>query len=110
MRSISGKPPNSSRTAIPIAFGQKKRALGRRIDSNLSLEIAGFAAVETIIVSVLAKTYLVLALAEAAVALALAVCLRLIALHADKLVGHASDCSQEPGTLQVRRLTREKSA
>jgi hypothetical protein len=59
----------------------------------LRIKIAGLAAIEAVIVAILAQADVVLALAQTAIAPALALFFRLIALHANELVGHAAHCS-----------------
>jgi hypothetical protein len=56
---------------------------------HLRLEVASLAAVEAIIVAILAEADAEFSLAEAAVALALAFVFVLVALHTNKRISHA---------------------
>ena len=67
----------------------------------MRLEVAGFAAIEAVVVSVLHQADVVLALAQAAVSGATAVGLLLFALHADVFVGHAGRLYREDRQLAI---------
>jgi hypothetical protein len=77
--------------------------------SVLRLEVAGLAAVEAVVVSILYQANVMLALAEAAVALANALLFGLIALHADESFGHGQTLAHLRAN-EKRSLTVEKSA
>jgi hypothetical protein len=57
---------------------------------NLGLEVASFAAVDAVILAVLAKTDVILTHAESAIALTLAFIFRLVAQHTDECLGHGT--------------------
>jgi hypothetical protein len=59
-----------------------------RANSVLRLVVASFAAIQAIIISILAEPDLMFSLADAAIAMTLAPVFRLITLHADKLLRH----------------------
>src|SRR5205085_9462165 len=71
--------------------------------SVLRLEVAGFAAIEAVVVAVLHQADVMLTLTEAAVSGATAVGLLLFALHADVFVGHAGKLYREDRQLAIGR-------
>ena len=69
----------------------------------MRLEVAGLAAIEAVVITVLHEADVMLALAEAAISGATAVGLLLLALHADVFISHAGKLYREDRQLAIGR-------